>query len=250
MDPNPRQEQGDGELHDLRTFTSIEAIEYVKRLTDTVILSFSGGKDSLAAWLRIREHFDTIVPVYHYLVPGLRFVDEYLWYVEDMLDTHIVQLPHPVLTGWLWGAAYQPPLEMVMLHDYGFRQASYDDYIEDIRKALRAPEAWVAVGTTQNDSANRRLTFKKFGMTRDRAKKFFPIGDFKKQDIIDIITGAGMKLPADYRIWGRSWDGFDASFLPGLMRHYPDDYARIVEAFPMAALEEERMKLRKVHPHA
>jgi hypothetical protein len=41
----------------------------------TCILSFSCGKDAIAAWLELKRYFDNIVPVYMNLVPGLEFVE-------------------------------------------------------------------------------------------------------------------------------------------------------------------------------
>ena len=43
---------------------------------ETVILAFSRGKDSLAAWLALREAGVNVVPYHMYLIPELRFVDE------------------------------------------------------------------------------------------------------------------------------------------------------------------------------
>ena len=41
-----------------------------------VLLAFSCGKDSIAAWLAMRDMGIEVVPAYLYYVPGLRFVDE------------------------------------------------------------------------------------------------------------------------------------------------------------------------------
>jgi hypothetical protein len=41
-----------------------------------VLLGFSRGKDSLAAWLAMREHGIDVVPYHLYSIPGLRFVDD------------------------------------------------------------------------------------------------------------------------------------------------------------------------------
>jgi hypothetical protein len=49
---------------------------------ERALLSFSAGKDALAAALALREHYEEVVPFYMYLVPGLPFVEESLDYYE------------------------------------------------------------------------------------------------------------------------------------------------------------------------
>ncbi len=185
--------------------TSADAIRHVRSQTDTVVLSYSTGKDSLASWLNCRPHFERIVPVYHYMAPGLEFVERYLAYIEERLETRIIRLPHPRLTFWLHHASYQPPTAANQMLDLYFPFLDYGDFVERVKTHYDVPaEAWVALGTTQNDSANRRLTFKQHGMAREGQRKLFPIGDFRKADIVNIINESGLKLPADYRIWRRS----------------------------------------------
>ena len=230
--------------------SSAEAIAYAVSQTDTVILSYSTGKDSLAAWLTLLERAPKlkIVPVYHYMVPGLEFVERYLGYIEDVLQTPVLRLPHPRLTFWLRHASYQPPTAANQMLELTFPFRDYGDFIDRVKTEYDLPAStYVAVGTTQNDSANRRLTMRQYGMVREGEQKFFPIGDFRKSDIIDIINRHGLKLPADYRIWRRSFDGLDWFFLEGVRRHYPDDYQRILNFFPMLKLEAKRYEMAVIH---
>ena len=43
-----------------------------------------------------------------------------------------------------------------------------------------------------------------------------------------------MPLPVDYEMFGRSFDGIDYRFISPIKERFPDDYARILEWFPMA----------------
>lgn len=52
-----------------------DPIETMQAQTNAVLLSFSMGKDSIAAWLAIRDKFERIEPYYLYLIPGLEFID-------------------------------------------------------------------------------------------------------------------------------------------------------------------------------
>lgn len=66
-----------------------------ERFPEPWLISFSCGKDSLAAWLWLRERGIQLVPYYLYWVPGLSFVEEALAYYEEFFGTHIIRLPHP-----------------------------------------------------------------------------------------------------------------------------------------------------------
>ena len=76
---------------------SERCIERIAETTDTVILSFSAGKDSIAAWLAIRPYFKRIVPYFLYIVPDLEFVEQSVRYYEDFFETRIYRMPH---TSW------------------------------------------------------------------------------------------------------------------------------------------------------
>jgi len=64
---------------------------YMRERSDTVILSFSNGKDSIAAWLVLRKYFPKIIPFYLYLIPDLEFVESGLTYYEDFFQTKILR---------------------------------------------------------------------------------------------------------------------------------------------------------------
>lgn len=51
--------------------TGAQTIAAVRAKQSETLLAFSTGKDAIAAWLAIREHFDAVHPYYLYLVPGL-----------------------------------------------------------------------------------------------------------------------------------------------------------------------------------
>lgn len=65
---------------------------------ETVILAFSRGKDSIAAWLALREAGVEVLPYHIYLIPDLAFVDKSLAYFAEWFGCGpILNLPHPSL---------------------------------------------------------------------------------------------------------------------------------------------------------
>jgi hypothetical protein len=45
------------------------------------------------------------------------------------------------------------------------------------------------------------------------------------------------KLPIDYHLFGRSFDGMDYRFLKPIKDNFPKDFEKILEWFPLADLE-------------
>jgi hypothetical protein len=58
-----------------------------------------------------------------------------------------------------------------------------------------------------------------------------------KDDLIALLEQHRIKLPVDYELFGRSFDGTDHRFLTPLKKHRPADYQRILEWFPLAFLD-------------
>ncbi|VTT98922.1 Putative phosphoadenosine phosphosulfate reductase OS=Neisseria meningitidis serogroup A (strain WUE 2594) GN=NMAA_1611 PE=4 SV=1 [Gemmataceae bacterium] len=212
-----------------------------------VLLAFSGGKDSIAAWLAMRGHFERIVPVYYYLVPDLGFVERGLRYYEEWFETPVVRVPHPSLHRMLSNFVFQPPerSRCEVLDAAGLPALDYDL----LRKAVGEDKlgdgrAWIAVGTRACDSPARRMAFNKWGGAREKIRTFYPVWDWNKARVVETIRDSGVKLPPEYRVFGRSFDGVDFRFLHGIKRHWPDDYAKILEWFPLAELELKRHEFK------
>lgn len=219
----------------------IPSDELVRRVRAEIgprcILSFSLGKDSIAALLAIREHFDEVVPYYLYLIPGLEFVAESIDYFERVIGRQIVQLPHPSLYRMLNNFVYQP-LDRVPVIQAA--QLPPFDYL-DIRRIVVEREglpsnSLVASGVRAADSPMRRLAFSTHGAISRTQMQWYPVWDWNKARLVDTIARAGIRLPVDYDLFGRSFDGIDLRFLAPLKRHRPADYARILEFFPLADL--------------
>lgn len=229
-------------MYDKLEYTnSAELCERMAAECDTAILAFSTGKDSIAAWLQLRKYFKRIIPYYCYLVPGLQFVEDSLKYYEDFFGCHIYRLPHKGLFVWLNALVWQPPyrapiITMNVLPDI---DEYNDDVIGDIiRGAEGLPEsAYIATGIRMADSPFRRISIKSHGAINHNTKHFYPVYDWVKEDLIREIDEAGVKLPVDYRMFGRTFDGTDYRFLKPMKEWFPDDYERLLEWYPYAELE-------------
>lgn len=222
---------------------------YVAERTDTILLSFSCGKDSIAAWLHCKKYFKNIIPFMFYVVPDLKFVEASIKYYENFFGTHIIRLPHPAFLRMLTNSLFQPfGSELYLLEHSNLQEAIYDHItIADcIRKAknldMNLP---VAVGVRAADSARRQLVVRKNGVISTNRKTFYPIFDYKKEDVVNIIRQANLKLPFDYHMFYRSYDGLMYLYVEPIKRYFPEDYERIKEYFPMVEAEIKRVQYRE-----
>lgn len=228
--------------------SSVELNQYVAGQSDpaTCLLSFSAGKDSIAAWLELRRYFARIVPVYLYLIPDLEFVNRSLDYYEDWFETRIIRLPHPSLYRWLNSLMFQAPENIRTIDRAGLPDFDYDDsFAVAMHDAGMPKNTYTAIGVRAVDSLNRWASIKQHGAVNAARRTFFPIYDWRKDRLIDEISRSGVKLPEEYRYFGRSFDGLDYRFLAPIKEHYPDDYARILDWFPLADLELARQHYRQ-----
>lgn len=209
-----------------------------ERHNGETLLSFSCGKDSLAAWLQLRRHFKKIVPFYLYYVPGLKFVEDYLAYCEDFFGCRIMRLPHPALYRWLRHFVFQPPERLRFIERAELPEFDYNElHILAREDAGLAPDCPVAQGVRMTDSLNRRATIRRQGVMDRPGGVFYPVWDWNKARVLQEIKDAGLRLSIDYELFGRSFDGLDYRFIGPLKERLPEDYRQILEWFPLVELE-------------
>lgn len=215
-----------------------DVIRAMQDETDTVLMSFSCGKDSIAAWLTIRPYFKKIVPYYLWLVPGLSFVEDSLRYYEDYFGTHIIRLPHPSFWRMLNNFMWQSPERCQVIEAARMPNYDYDDMNRLIIEREGLPDTTFCVsGVRAVDSPVRWSTMKKHGAINWNRRYFYPVWDMRKDELIRLIERNHINLPVDYAMFGRSFDGVDYRFLKPLREYYPADFEKLIEWFPMANLE-------------
>jgi hypothetical protein len=220
---------------------------YKKAHGDCTILAFSRGKDSIATALALCGRID-VVPFTYIHVDGLSFVEESLAYYEKHLfGRRIARFPHGLVYHLFDIGAYQPiknwqiyfasklgdPIEGMMGMSY---------YGNIVRKELIADEgiktnALIALGVQASDSPQRWLSFQRHGAIRAKQGAWYPIWNYARDRLLGEIQCSGLKLPVDYHLFGKSFDGIKYEYLVPLKRERPDDYRKIIERFPYAEAE-------------
>lgn len=214
--------------------TSKQILEKLAALNEPVVLSFSCGKDSIATWLAMREYDIEIVPVYMWIAPDLQFINDELEYFEDFFGTHIYRYPYPSFFRFINNFVFQTPERLRVIEAANLPTPDYPDLWQVIFDELGLKQnTWKADGVRAADSLNRRTSFVMHGVMKESNRKVSPIADWLKGEVMECIDNAGVKLPIDYEIFGRSFDGLDYRFLEPMRKHLPDDYERLVEWFPL-----------------
>lgn len=220
--------------------SGVEICKKISKITNgKTLLSFSRGKDSIASYLVLREHFSEIYPYFYYIVPGLEFVEEDIARWEKIIGQHIVQLPAPGLYRMLKNHVYNSPDRVQWIDDCDLPSFTHDDlqYLVAEKFGLDPTKAWNALGIRAKDSVARNYEVKRSGGINWQRRIFYPCADMSKDELIQLIKASGIKLPVDYRLFGCSFDGIYARFLVPIKQHFPNDYKKILEYFPLAEVE-------------
>lgn len=226
-------------------FTRRQVMEEIAALSGgRCLLAFSRGKDSIAAWLELRESglFSEIVPFHLNLVPGMRFIEDSLDSFEDWFQTRIIRLPHISFYRMIGNCVLQPPGRVREIARLGLDQCTrftYDHVRRWLAEDLGWPEAttWTANGVRAADSPRRRIHIVKGRARNFSSKQFYPVFDYRKADVMAIIERHGIQLPMDYEMFGRSFDGIDWRFIGPLRKHLPEDYERLRFWFPLVEID-------------
>lgn len=215
--------------------TSIEVLEDLAENHKEIYLAFSRGKDSLAAWVALKNYGIKVIPIYFYRVPwpGLKFTEESLKYYEDYFQTRIYRYPHPFIYRALFNFRYQPPERLAVIDAAQLEVIDYPEIWDAIKEDHGKKNLLVADGVRAADSIQRRAQLTKHGVYKPKLGKVSPIADWLKGDVLSAIKNEGVDLAIDYKYFQRSFDGIDMRFVGPLREHFPDDYQTLKRWFPL-----------------
>lgn len=215
-----------------------DTIETIRAQSNNCLISFSRGKDSIASYLAIREHFDRVVPYTYEIVPGLEFVEDSLAYYEQKMGCHIIRYPSPGIYRMLAEMVCQPRERFDLIKRCDLPFISHDELqMYAARDSGLDSEDFNAIGMRSKDSVQRAFSIQHNGTINWTRRIFYPIHDWDKTQVIDAIKHAGWKLPVDYRYFSASFDGLYIKFLLPIKLYFPRDYQKICLWFPFIDLE-------------
>ena len=214
-----------------------DPIKTASAVSDSVIVSFSGGKESIVVLDMCMRYFERVAAFHMYQFPHLSFSDEQIdWYERRYPGLEIIDLPHPNLSMNMHYGVFRPENPDVPL-------IGFNDVYNYVRWATGIH--WIAAGERVSDSLVRRAMIKHNGTVDTVRGRFYPVANWNKADILRYIKVHKLRIGKDSRAMGYSFPGIEQEAVTELKRHFPRDYERIESWFPLlgaAVFRQENLK--------
>lgn len=202
-------------------------------VTDSVIVGFSGGKDSIVTLDLCFRYFKNVRPFFMYLVPGLSFQENMLKRYEERYGTEIIRLPHFECSEFLKYGSFT-------MADWNVDIVGINDtyaYLRDLTGIH-----WIAAGERCADSIVRNAMIKKSGSIDYKRGRFYPLAYWKKNEVLQYIKQKKLYLSKEQKEIGFSFRSLAGNELAVIKEYYPEDYEKILKVYPFAGAGVERFE--------
>jgi phosphoadenosine phosphosulfate reductase len=202
-----------------------DQVKLQAQLTDEVIVSYSGGKDSAVVLELCHRYFKKVHVFFMYTVQGLSFQEAVLKWAEQRYGVEIYRIPH-----WELSHAYRSGA--FVRFDPNVPVLSIKDTYSHVRAVTGAH--WIAAGERAKDSVVRGAMIKKSGSVEHVRGRFYPIAYWSKEEVIRYCALHKLKYSPEAGVLkGASLNNWHPEKILALKQHYPADYERIEAAFPL-----------------
>lgn len=206
---------------------SVKVLTDLRKESDSIIVSYSGGKDPLVMLDMCSKIFPKVYAFFMYMVKDISFQKRMLDYAVKAYGVEIKQYPSPGLIKCLKYNMYCLPnrryknLKLLKLSDiYNMAREDFGDH-------------YIATGWKMNDSLERRIVLNQLPdkATDHKFKKIFPLAYWRKRDIASYMRLHSLPIPENLGI-----ESFDIELtykvLSPIKERYPHDYEKIKAVFP------------------
>lgn len=215
---------------------TIKALEHLcpeKR----VVLHYSTGKDSIAAWIALRDAGFEVVPVYKEVIPDLSFIDSVIAAHEKYFGTEVIKVPYKGLFQELHNkyGGFDDNVSMEMLETKDKLASSYnmkDDFNDFILGYTKCSVA--VIGVKASDSIHRRTNFVMSGPYNGKQRMYSLCWRLAKNAPLKMIMDAKCPLPRYYLYLGRSPELLFDSEYWFIKKYFPQDWERLCSFLPDA----------------
>lgn len=205
-----------------------------------VLLQYSTGKDSIAAWFELKERGYTVIPYFREVVPHMSFFDGPIKAHEEFFGTEVQIVPNKVALFSLlrfFNDTNDLARFGVDLKDEIVYQAESKSALKRYRRMMvdtlmQEHQCDVCIiGTKASDSLHRRTHFKVDGPYLPSERLFSLVWRLKKSAPFQIAIDNKIPLPRYYLWLGRSPDFMLEHEFYFIKKYYPTDYAKMQEMF-------------------
>lgn len=201
-----------------------DSVKTESTITDSVIVGFSCGKDSIVTMDLCFKYFRHVYPYFLYIAPELEFQERVLRWYERKYKTEITRLPHPDVAQFLkYGSFCNPNFDVPVI--------SINDiynYMRDISGAY-----WIACGERISDSIVRRAMIKNSGSINQKRGRFYPVAEWKKKDVLAYIKHFKLLIGEDSKRLGFSFKSLSGKELSMVKETFPSDFEKLKNIYPL-----------------
>jgi hypothetical protein len=206
---------------------------------DRVVLKFSMGRDSLAAWLSLRSAGIEVVPVYHEVYPGLKCTQRWLKQYQKFFGTEIISLPHQFTLTMIRNGQYMDPAQIVATDNIDYANDTLGELTNNWMVENGFNGTYKAIAIKSCDSVRRM--FHLFSQGRDFVnvdkREVFPIAQTSETEVDAIMAQHNCPLPSVYEVLGESLDIPSYRFMRYLRDYEPEDYQHVISTNPLLEAE-------------
>lgn len=202
-----------------------DPIKAQSKITNAVLVGFSGGKDSVVTLDMCFKHFDRVVPFFMYMVPNLSFQERQLQWYEKKYNTEIIRIPHFQVSEFMRYGTFRN-------FDFDVPIVSITDIYTYMR--LKTGISWVAAGERIKDSLVRRAMIKNTGSVDIKRNRFYPVAYWNKAEVLHYIKFHKLLLGEDSKSLGFSFKSLEGKELHMVKTKFPSDYEKILRMYPFA----------------
>ena len=200
-----------------------DPIKTQSKVTNSVLVGFSGGKDSIATLDLCFKYFKTVRAFFMYLVPDLEFQEKMLSWYENKYNTEIIRLPHFEVSNFLKYGSFT-------MFDLNVELIGINDIYSYLRK--KTGIHWISAGERCADSITRNAMIKNSGSIDRKRGRFYPLAYWKKQDVLQYIKYRKLYLSPEQKQLGFSFRSLAGKEIKVIKERYPKDYEKILKVYP------------------
>lgn len=200
-----------------------DPIKTQSKITNSVLVGFSGGKDSIVTLDLCFKYFKIVKAFFMYLVPELEFQEKMVNWYENKYNTKIIRLPHFEVSNFLRYGSFT-------IFDLDVEIISINDIYNFLRE--KTGINWIAAGEQCADSIVRNAMIKNSGSIDYKRGRFYPLAYWKKQDVLQYIKYKKLYLSPEQKQLGFSFRSLLGREIKIIKERYPKDYEKILKVYP------------------
>lgn len=200
-----------------------DPIKTQSKITNSVLVGFSGGKDSIVTLDLCFKYFKIVKAFFMYLVPELEFQEKMVNWYENKYNTKIIRLPHFEVSNFLRYGSFT-------IFDLDVEIISINDIYNFLRE--KTGINWIAAGERCADSIVRNAMIKNSGSIDYKRGRFYPLAYWKKQDVLQYIKYKKLYLSPEQKQLGFSFRSLLGREIKIIKERYPKDYEKILKVYP------------------